>query len=591
MVDVDLPDRPADDRAGRRPVRAGAGRPRGRGPARRRQARGPRGPPGRRPGVRHAGQRPAGPLPRDPRRRRARPAGHRPPPRQGHVGAAGRRPQRRGLRRPGGDARAPRRSTAGTARSCGGRWRRRPGSSTPPSAARAASAPAWPSPCGASRPAPATRSCARSTEPVEVTELACRLETGRTHQIRVHLASIGHPVVGDGRYGGDRQSLPLPRPFLHAEQLGFEHPVTGEALRVHLAAARRPRAGPRRPQLRGVGRQSRLSAVSTSGHSRSPRAMAAMSARVSSSRWRRMWSLTIAQIGQQHALALVVAGAVLVGLAEVADGDRAVDRADDVAERDRRGLAGEDVAAADAPLGADEAGALQRQQDLLEVGLGEPGALGDVADRGGARLVAVQGQREQGPAGVVTSRRDLHGAQLYGLWAGEPRSPARAAGQYRACGGYGGPKENLNRVDDLVLPDYGGPCITNIVPALLGPPDEAPAVAPGVLADADQVVLLVVDGLGWEQLQARLRPSPPSPRWRARSITTVAPSTTATALTSTHDRPAAGRARRRGLPHRRPRRGAQRAALVDGGRRRPPEHPAGQAPADAAVPRRAARRW
>jgi 23S rRNA pseudouridine1911/1915/1917 synthase len=67
-------------------------------------------------------------------------------------------------------------------------------------------------------------------QPVEVTELVCRLETGRTHQIRVHMASIGHRVVGDGRYGGDRQSLPLPRPFLHAEHLGFDHPLTGEAL-------------------------------------------------------------------------------------------------------------------------------------------------------------------------------------------------------------------------------------------------------------------------------------------------------------------------------------------------------------------------
>ena len=66
--------------------------------------------------------------------------------------------------------------------------------------------------------------------PVEVSELVCRLETGRTHQIRVHMASIGHRVVGDGRYGGDRQSLPLSRPFLHAEQLGFEHPITGESL-------------------------------------------------------------------------------------------------------------------------------------------------------------------------------------------------------------------------------------------------------------------------------------------------------------------------------------------------------------------------
>jgi 23S rRNA pseudouridine1911/1915/1917 synthase len=67
-------------------------------------------------------------------------------------------------------------------------------------------------------------------EPVEVTELACKLETGRTHQIRVHLRSIGHPVVGDARYGGDRQSLPVARPFLHAGRLGLDHPVTGEPL-------------------------------------------------------------------------------------------------------------------------------------------------------------------------------------------------------------------------------------------------------------------------------------------------------------------------------------------------------------------------
>lgn len=72
----------------------------------------------------------------------------------------------------------------------------------------------------------------RYDEPVEVTELACTLETGRTHQIRVHLRSIGHPVVGDVRYDGARQSLPLGRPFLHAEVLDLDHPVTGE--RLHL---------------------------------------------------------------------------------------------------------------------------------------------------------------------------------------------------------------------------------------------------------------------------------------------------------------------------------------------------------------------
>jgi 23S rRNA pseudouridine1911/1915/1917 synthase len=70
----------------------------------------------------------------------------------------------------------------------------------------------------------------RFAEPVEVTELACNLETGRTHQIRVHLRSIGHPVVGDARYGGERQSFSMPRPFLHAEALHLAHPISGEAM-------------------------------------------------------------------------------------------------------------------------------------------------------------------------------------------------------------------------------------------------------------------------------------------------------------------------------------------------------------------------
>jgi 23S rRNA pseudouridine1911/1915/1917 synthase len=67
-------------------------------------------------------------------------------------------------------------------------------------------------------------------EPVEAARVACRLETGRTHQVRVHLAAVGHPVVGDARYGGDRPTLPAPRPFLHAARLGFRHPSTGEAV-------------------------------------------------------------------------------------------------------------------------------------------------------------------------------------------------------------------------------------------------------------------------------------------------------------------------------------------------------------------------
>lgn len=66
--------------------------------------------------------------------------------------------------------------------------------------------------------------------PVEVSSLECRLESGRTHQIRVHLAAIGHPVVGDGTYGGVRMGLESPRPFLHAARLELAHPVTRELL-------------------------------------------------------------------------------------------------------------------------------------------------------------------------------------------------------------------------------------------------------------------------------------------------------------------------------------------------------------------------
>ena len=63
---------------------------------------------------------------------------------------------------------------------------------------------------------------------IEATSLlVCRLETGRTHQIRVHLAGIGHPLVGDVLYGG-RTELGLDRPYLHAFQLAFSHPATGE---------------------------------------------------------------------------------------------------------------------------------------------------------------------------------------------------------------------------------------------------------------------------------------------------------------------------------------------------------------------------
>ena len=71
----------------------------------------------------------------------------------------------------------------------------------------------------------------RFADPVALTLLELRLETGRTHQIRVHLRAIGHPVAGDDRYGGACRELGLGRPFLHAAALRLVHPTTGEEVR------------------------------------------------------------------------------------------------------------------------------------------------------------------------------------------------------------------------------------------------------------------------------------------------------------------------------------------------------------------------
>src|SRR5262249_6608026 len=73
------------------------------------------------------------------------------------------------------------------------------------------------------------------------TLVACRLETGRTHQIRIHLAELGHPVCGEKVYNRKASEEAIsddsaaPRLALHAAELGFVHPVTGEAMRWEMA--------------------------------------------------------------------------------------------------------------------------------------------------------------------------------------------------------------------------------------------------------------------------------------------------------------------------------------------------------------------
>jgi 23S rRNA pseudouridine1911/1915/1917 synthase len=101
------------------------------------------------------------------------------------------------------------------------------------------------------------------------TLVSVELETGRTHQIRVHFAEAGHAVLGDAVYGGSREprveSREFPRQMLHARRLGFAHPKTGEMVRAEsplpqdfLAALERLRAKRKRPGEPGRSRSSRL---------------------------------------------------------------------------------------------------------------------------------------------------------------------------------------------------------------------------------------------------------------------------------------------------------------------------------------------
>ncbi len=83
-----------------------------------------------------------------------------------------------------------------------------------------------------------------------------------------------------------------------------------------------------------------------------------------------------------------------------------------------------------------------------------------------------------------------------------------------------------------VLPDYGGANLVGVVPALLGPPESRPGWFPGPARDARRAVLMVLDGLGWNQMRDRLHLLPNLASMDGGPITTVVPSTTACALTS-----------------------------------------------------------
>ena len=68
------------------------------------------------------------------------------------------------------------------------------------------------------------------THPSETSKILCRLETGRTHQIRVHMSWVGHPIIGDKTYNPSSQYFPIARPALHSHTLAFHHPKTQQLM-------------------------------------------------------------------------------------------------------------------------------------------------------------------------------------------------------------------------------------------------------------------------------------------------------------------------------------------------------------------------
>lgn len=131
---------------------------------------------------------------------------------------------------------------------------------------------------------------------------------------------------------------------------------------------------------------------------------------------------------EQDALPLVIAGTVLMRLTEISEGDGTVDGGDDLAQPDLFWRSSKGVSASDAALGSDETRSLESQEDLLEIRLREGCSLGDVLDRRRAWIIGMKSERQECPAGIVTTGRDSHSFIVcLEVWR-----PSRISGNSRA---------------------------------------------------------------------------------------------------------------------------------------------------------------
>ena len=231
--------------------------------------------------------------------------------------------------------------------------------------------------------------------------------------------------------------------------------------------------------------------------------MSAMVASVKPSRWSTHHVAGLLPDREQHALALVVAGAVLVRLAEVAERDRTVDG--------RQDLGQPDLARAAGPARS------RRRRRAWSAPARRPSAPAGSArgTAGGGRCArrcraptsgppssGVQRERQQRPAGVVAPGRHAHGPNGTGL---RPTPNPDVRRPFVLCLGVASRWWTSDRCRPTpIVPDYAGANVRGIIPALLGPATWDARCPTGCRPSSptrEQVVLLVLDGLGWEQLQ------------------------------------------------------------------------------------------